>query len=192
MTHLMIATATFVANNNVIISLRLRFFAKNTHNIRVWHSQLCQLFKRGPGRCVVHKIDKTSFPRQVHLRKKNIVVSLYHVYIPIKEKQCRFICIPRQLYQGKICHLYVEEHHLHGRSRSAVPLWCYPELPDFPQVLTFSTLFLNHKQYHVTIKICFYENKIKFNISTDEQTNGKKLIDYLKRVNYKLYFINRF
>lgn len=122
MTHLMIATATLVTNDNVIISLRLRFFAKNTHNIRVWHSQLCQLFKRGPGRCVVHKIDKTSFPCQVHLYKKNIVVSSCQFYIPIKENLYRFNCVPRQLYQGKICHLYVEEHHLHGRSQSAVPL----------------------------------------------------------------------
>lgn len=79
MTHLMIATATFVANNNVIISLRLGFFAKNTHNIRVWHSQFCQLFKRGPGRCIVHKIDKTSLPCQVHLyRSRKRIVSILH------------------------------------------------------------------------------------------------------------------
>lgn len=143
MTHLMIATATFVTNNNVIISLRLGFFAKNTHNIRVWHSQLCQLFKRGPGRCVVHKIDKTSLPCQVHLYKKSMIALSYQLYFLVTKKRYRFIYIPRQLYQGKICHLYVEEHHLHGRSQSAVPSWCYPALPDFPQVLTFSTLFLN-------------------------------------------------
>lgn len=74
MTHLVIATATFVTNNNVIVSLRLRFFTKNTHNIRVWHSQFCQLFKRRPGRCVVQKFDKTSFPCQVHLCKNNFSI----------------------------------------------------------------------------------------------------------------------
>lgn len=90
-----------------------------------------------------------------------IIIVLLHQYWVLLERSIDLF-VPRQLYQGNICHLYVEEHHLRERNQPAVPWWYYRALPDFPQVLTFSTLFLNRKQYsYIIIKYTSTRSQVK-------------------------------